>query len=148
MVETLNEAPHFPLEGPLEVEVARALTALLADLGLSHKEVTVVFVDDARIRDLNRAHREVDAPTDVLSYPTSEPDDIAEGFVMPEVPHLGDIIISVETAERQSAEQGHTLVQEVKTLAAHALTHLLGYDHPTEEAWKRFRSAQARILTL
>lgn len=150
MVETLNEVPRFPLkEGPLEVEeVARALTALLGDLGLSHKEVTVVFVDDAKITELNRVHREVDAPTDVLSYPTSEPDDLAEGFVMPEIPHLGDIIISVETAQRQAAEHAHSLTQEVKTLAAHALTHLLGYDHPTEEAWKRFKSAQARILTL
>ena len=145
MVETLNEAPRFPLDTE---EVARALCALLVDLGLSRKEVTLVFVDDAKIRDLNRAHREVDAPTDVLSYPTSEPDDVAEGFVMPEIPHLGDVIISVETAQRQAAERGHSLVQEVKTLAAHGVTHLLGYDHPTEEAWKRFRSNQARILTL
>ena len=127
--------------------MARALAALMADLG-SHKEVTLVFVDDAKIQRLNRAHRGVDAPTDVLSYPTSEPDDAADGFVMPDVPHLGDIVISVETAQRQATEQGHSLTQEVKTLAAHALTHLLGYDHPTEEAWKRFRSNQARILTL
>ena len=148
MVETLNEAPHFPLKEAEVAEVARALAALMADLGVSHKEVTVVFVDDAKIRELNRAHREVDAPTDVLSYPTFEPDDVAEGFVMPEIPHLGDVIISVETAQRQATEQGHSLVQEVKTLAAHGVTHLLGYDHPTEEAWERFRSNQARILTL
>ncbi len=128
--------------------MARALTALMIDLGLSRREVTVVFVDDAKITELNRAHRGVDAPTDVLSYPTSEPDDITEGFVMPEIPHLGDIVISVETAQRQAAEHAHSLVQEVKTLAAHAVTHLLGYDHPTEEAWERFKSNQARILTL
>ena len=145
MVETLNEAPRFPLEVE---EVARALGALLVDLGLPHKEVTVVFVDDSRIHALNLAHREVDAPTDVLSYPTSEPDDEAVRFVIPEIPHLGDIIISVETAQRQAAERGHSLAQEVKTLAAHAMTHLLGYDHPTEEAWERFRSNQALILTL
>lgn len=120
----------------------------MVELALSHKEVTVVLVDDAKIRDLNSAHRQVDAPTDVLSYPTSEPDDLADGFVMPDIPHLGDIIISLETAQRQAAERGHTLAQEVKTLAAHALTHLLGYDHGTEEAWKRFRSNQALILTL
>ena len=131
------------------MEVARALAELMAELPhLTHKEVTVVLVDDASIRDLNRAHRGIDAPTDVLSYPTSEPDDLANGFVIPEIPHLGDIIISVETAERQAAARGHTLIQEVKTLAAHGLTHLLGYDHPTEEAWERFRSNQALILTL
>ena len=146
MVEILNEAPRCPLE--LEGEVARALAALMVELALSHKEVTVVLVDDAKIRDLNSAHRQVDAPTDVLSYPTSEPDDLADGFVMPDIPHLGDIIISLETAQRQAAERGHTLVQEVKTLAAHALTHLSGYDHGTEEAWEKFRSNQALILTL
>ena len=145
MVEILNEAPHFPLE----VEaLERALTALMTHLDLEHKEVTVVLVDDAKIHELNLAHREMDAPTDVLSYPTFEPDDAIDGFFMPDIPHLGDVIISLETAQTQAAEEGHTLLQEVKTLAAHALTHLLGYDHPTEEAWRRFRSNQALILTL
>lgn len=143
MVEILNEAPHFPLE---VAALERALTALMVRLNLEHKEVTLVLVDDAKIQGLNLAHREVDAPTDVLSYPTFEPDDVADGFVMPPIPHLGDIIISLETAQKQATEQGHTLLQEVKTLAAHGLTHLLGYDHPTEEAWKRFRRNQALIL--
>ena len=117
-------------------------------LGLDDKEVTVVFVDDAKIHDLNRAHREVDAPTDVLSYPTSEPDDLEDDLHMPSIPHLGDIIISLETAQKQAAQHGHSVEQEVKTLAAHALTHLLGYDHPTEDAWERFRENQTLILTL
>ena len=146
MVEILNEAPHCLHE--VEEALARALTALLTSLELQDKEVTVVLVDDAKIHALNLSHREVDAPTDVLSYPTFEPGDLADGLLMPTIPHLGDIIISLETAQRQAAEQGHTLEREVKTLAAHALTHLLGYDHPTEEAWQRFRENQALILTL
>ncbi len=145
MVEILNEAPHFPLE----VEaLERALTAFMVRLELEHQEVTVVLVDDAKIHDLNLAHREVDAPTDVLSYPTFEPDDATDGFMMPAIPHLGDIIISLETAQRQATEQGHTLLQEVKRLAAHGFTHLLGYDHASEEAWQRFESNQALILRM
>ena len=147
MVEILNEAPHCLRDIRVE-EVARALTRLMETLKLYDKEITVVFVDDDKIHELNRAHREVDAPTDVLSYPTSEPDDDTEGFTMPSIPHLGDIIISVETAQKQAVEQGHSVEQEVKTLAAHAVTHLLGYDHPTEDAWEKFKENQALILTL
>ena len=151
MVEILNEVPHSLRElgeEALERDLERALERLMERLGLEGREVTVVLVDDAKIGELNRAHREVDAPTDVLSYPTFEPDDLADGLMIPAVPHLGDIIISLETAQQQAAEQGHSLAQEVKTLAAHGLTHLLGYDHPTEDAWRRFRNNQVLILTL
>ena len=150
MVEILNEAPHSLHKVDQEElrDLERALERLMERLGLNGKEVTIVLVDDAKIQTLNRAHREVDAPTDVLSYPTFEPDDLADGLMMPAIPHLGDIIISLETAYQQASEQGHSLAQEVKTLAAHGLTHLLGYDHPTEAAWQRFRSNQALILRL
>ena len=151
MVEILNEAPHCLHrvdQEELERDLERALERLMEHLGLSNKEVTVVLVDDAKIQTLNRAHREVDTPTDVLSYPAFEPDDLTDSLMMPAIPHLGDIIISLETAQQQAAEQGHSLTQEVKTLAAHGLTHLLGYDHEAEAAWQRFRNNQALILKL
>ena len=120
----------------------------MTHLEVAHKEVTLVLMDDAGIRALNHAHRGVDAPTDVLSYPSTEPDDLNDSLGVPETFHLGDILISVETAQAQAAEHGHSLSQELQTLAAHGLTHLLGYDHETEAAWERFRSNQALILTL
>jgi probable rRNA maturation factor len=114
----------------------------MAYLRLHKRQLTVVLMDDAAIRRYNREHRGVDEATDVLAYPTAEPDDVA----VPAVPHLGDIFISVETAARQAAEHGHDLASEVKVLAAHGLTHLLGYDHPTEEAWRVFHHHQQLIL--
>ncbi|ADI13580.1 rRNA maturation RNase YbeY [Truepera radiovictrix] len=139
MIEILAERPY-----PFRKRLQAVVTALKAELGAGDKELTIVLVDDPKIRELNRAHRGEDAPTDVLSYPLAEPDDA--GF--PEVPHLGDIVISLDTAARQAAAQGHTLELEVVTLAAHGLTHLLGFDHPTEEAWTTFRQNQARAAAL
>lgn len=118
------------------------LERFMVELGLEARELTLVLCDDARIRELNAAHRNVDAATDVLSYPTSEPDD--DWHIT--VPHLGDVIISVDTARRQAKAAGHSLEQEILILAAHGLTHLLGYDHPTEDAWTVFNDHQKRIL--
>lgn len=136
----LGEVQRYPSPERLQ----EVLEKLMADLGAADKELTLVLVDDQEMQTLNRDHRGVDAPTDVLSYPLAEPED--EGF--PEVPHLGDVIISLDTAERQAEARGHPLELEVVTLAAHGLTHLLGFDHPTEEAWKTFHHNQARAVAL
>jgi probable rRNA maturation factor len=123
-------------------ELGQVLARFMAALDLAEREVTLVLCDDSRIRELNAAHRDVDAATDVLSYPTSEPDDDWT-FILP---HLGDIIISIDTARAQAQQAGHSLEQEILILAAHGLTHLLGYDHPTEDAWTIFNDHQKRIL--
>ena len=140
MVEVLDETNRFPHVNTLR----DATQSLLEELGLAERELTVVLQDDETIRQLNRDHRGIDSPTDVLSYPTAEPDD--DGI--PIVPHLGDIIISVDTAARQASEHGHDLLGEVLVLTAHGLTHLRGFDHSTEEEWNIFRVTQQRILGL
>lgn len=140
MVEILDETNRFPHER----ELRTLLQALLDEYGLGDRELTLVLMEDAAIRELNRDHRGEDEPTDVLSYPTAEPDDAG----MPTVAHLGDIFIGLGVAERQAAERGHDLLSETLVLAAHGLTHLRGYDHPTEEAWQIFDTAQRRILEL
>lgn len=117
-----------------------ALERLMLELDQGDKSLTVVFVNDAEIRALKLEHWGEDAATDVLSFPTFEPGD---PFVPP---HLGDIVISLETATRQAFEQQHSLEAEVKILAAHSLWHLLGHDHNSEQEWKKFRKVQARIL--
>lgn len=140
MTEILGEARRYPSRNALKA----ALNALKTELGVGDKQLTVVLVDDAEIQALNQEHLDVDGSTDVLSFPLLELGD--EGF--PDVPHLGDVVISLDTAQRQADAAGHALEVEVATLAAHGLTHLLGFDHPTEDAWAEFRANQTRILAL
>lgn len=139
-VEILDETHRYRALDRLE----QALQALLTELALDDREVTLVLVDDAVMAERNARDRGVDGATDVLSYPTFEPDDL--GF--PQVPHLGDIFIGLDTAARQAAERGHDLEQEVLVLAAHGLTHLRGFDHTDEVRWRPFRAAEGRILEL
>ena len=83
--------------------------------------VTLVVTSDRRIRGLNRTWRGQDKATDVLSFPAGDDPGPA--------PHLGDIVISRETAARQARHEGHSLATELRVLALHGLLHLLGYDH-------------------
>lgn len=91
-------------------------------------EISVTFVDDAQIQELNAQHRNIDKSTDVLSFPLGEngvydinPDNGAK--------MLGDIVISMERAVAQAEEYGHPLQREVAFLTVHSMLHLLGYDH-------------------
>lgn len=81
-------------------------------------KIEIVFVGDEKITQLNAQYRHHNAPTDVLSFASSEAEDL-----------LGSIVISLETADRQAAQAGTSLLDEVKTLAGHGFLHLLGYDH-------------------
>ncbi|WP_036270395.1 rRNA maturation RNase YbeY [Meiothermus rufus] len=138
----VNLVAHTPLPRGLRPALRRALSGLLRELGHPDKALTLVLTNDSQIRALKRQHWGEDSPTDVLSFPTYEPGDP----FMP--PHLGDIVISLETAQRQAKAQGHRLLDEVKVLAAHGLWHLLGHDHTSEAEWAGFRQVQARILEL
>jgi probable rRNA maturation factor len=104
-----------------------SLDAAMAFREVQDRTVTVVLVGDRTIRRLKRETWGEDAVTDVLSFPTFVPGD---PFVPP---HLGDIVISLDTAARQAAARGHDLTHEVALLASHGLTHLLGFDHPHAE---------------
>jgi probable rRNA maturation factor len=86
--------------------------------------VDVTFVDDDEMRELNRTWRGRDAPTDVLSFAA------LEGEVIPGLEEeLGSIVVSLPTARRQAADNGHALADEVAVLVTHGLLHLLGLDH-------------------
>jgi probable rRNA maturation factor len=139
MVEILDETNRYPSTRRL----GKVLETFLREQKIL-KTVTLVLCDDATIQQMNLADRGENYATDVLSYPTMEPDDVD----MPEIDHLGDVFISIDTAERQAKTQGHDLESEVLTLAAHGITHLRGFDHTTEDEWTIFRSAQQRVLEL
>lgn len=108
-------------------------------------EVSVTFVDNEKIRALNAEHRGIDRETDVLSFPAFTDD----GFeVNPENDAiiLGDIVISLEKANAQSEEYGHSMLRETAFLIAHSLFHLLGYDHETEAEEKEMFEKQENVL--
>ena len=90
-------------------------------------EVSLSFVDNDEIKELNREYRGVDKETDVLSFPMDQ-DFIMEGPVL-----LGDIIISVEMAFQQADDLGHSLYREIAYLTAHSMFHLMGYDHMEDD---------------
>ncbi|WP_176142552.1 rRNA maturation RNase YbeY [Halobacillus hunanensis] len=110
-------------------------------------EVSISFVDNNYIRELNRNYRQKDQSTDVISFAMQE---LGEGEVevqSSEIPAiLGDIVISVDKAKEQSEEFGHSFERELGFLALHGFLHLLGYDHMENEDEKTMFSRQEEIL--
>lgn len=100
-------------------------------------EVSISFVDDEEIKNLNNSYRNIDKATDVLSFPLYDGEEDT-----PYIPLLGDIVISLETAKRQSEEFGHTIEREVAYLTAHSMFHLLGYDHLEDDDKKEMREKE------
>ena len=105
-------------------------------------EVSLSFVDNEEIHELNRQYRGVDRATDVLSFPL-----LTDDFdVEIEEEALGDIVISLERALEQSEEYNHSFEREVCFLVCHSMFHLLGYDHDTEENTKDMRKREEDVL--
>lgn len=108
--------------------------------GLSTEvEVSISFVDNAEIKELNKEYRGIDESTDVLSFPMDE--DMIVPMLL-----LGDIIISMETAMDQANEFGHSLDREIAYLIAHSMFHLMGYDHMDEEEKREMRSKEKQVM--
>lgn len=113
--------------------------------GLDRKgEVSLVFVDDDYIQQLNREYRGIDSPTDVLSFSMVE----GEPLIHEQEDELilGDVVISLETARRQCKEYGHSLYQEVAYLTIHGVLHLLGYDHQEEQEKQEMQNKEQIII--
>lgn len=103
-------------------------------------EISISFVDNEEIKDLNREYRTIDKETDVLSFPIDD-DFLTEGPIL-----LGDIIISLEKAFEQSIDFGHSLDREIAYLTAHSMFHLLGYDHMEEDEKNIMRDKEKEIM--
>ena len=117
--------------------------AVLAAMGEGENhpaEVHLFYTDDAGIRAVNKEQRGVDKPTDVLSFPMGTVD-FATGRMF-----LGDVIVSLPTAQRQARAYGHGYQRELCYLAVHGTLHLLGYDHDAEEDRLIMREAEERVL--
>lgn len=121
--------------------------ALALDLSpLQAYEVSLRLTDDATVQDLNHQYRHQDRPTDVLSFAALEADPLPPEVLAVEPLYLGDIIISLDTAQRQAQAQGHSLRWETVWLAAHGFLHLLGWDHPDDESLVKMLDQQAVLL--
>ncbi|MGP1471214.1 MAG: rRNA maturation RNase YbeY [Schwartzia sp. (in: firmicutes)] len=113
--------------------------------GVSKGEVSVTLTDDAYIRTLNHQYRQMDRPTDVLSFALNEGAE-PEIFGGSDIDVLGDIVLSVERAEAQAAEYGHSLRREIAFLTVHGMLHLLGYDHIEEADRQEMEQEQKAVM--
>lgn len=112
-----------------------------------NSEVSVLIVDNSYIQELNFIYRQQSRPTDVLSFAMNELGDEEPDYdSSAEVNVLGDIVISLEQAQLQSEEYGHSLNRELGFLVAHGMLHLLGYDHETEEEKKVMRELEEKVM--
>jgi probable rRNA maturation factor len=124
--------------------LGKALVMRAADLTLELEgttgDLTIVLTDEAQLHELNRQYLGVDAPTDVLSFPSGDAD--------PETgkTYLGDVVLSVPHAELQARAGGHKLEAEVQLLVVHGVLHLLGHDHASAADKAAMWAAQARVL--
>lgn len=117
--------------------------------------VSVMLTDDEGIHSVNREFRNVDRPTDVLSFPMNEltpgafDPDACEWDYETECAMLGDMVISMERCAEQAETYGHSFAHEVSYLTVHSVLHLLGYDHVDEgEDKRRMRAREKEIMRL
>lgn len=144
-ISILNHQEVLPIDDELETVLMDLINLTLDEEDLNYDgEVSVMFVDDEAIHELNKNHRDKDSPTDVLSFPQYESikdDEEIDPYII-----LGDIVISTETAIRQAESFGHSLLREIGFLVVHSMFHLFGYDHDTDEHTKEMRQKEEKVL--
>lgn len=135
--QAVDDAP----ESLLCSSASSIATAILDCLGRADAELSVAFVDDDRMRELNRDWRGKDSTTDVLSFSQIEGEPFSSMTEM-----LGDVVISVPVLEKQAADGGWTVEEELARLLLHGMLHLLGFDHEEEEDARAMRFEEGRIV--
>lgn len=143
-ISIINNQDYLEINEELENIITDLINLSLESEKVSGEgEVSILFTDDKEIHELNKTHRDIDKSTDVLSFPQYDSkDDInTEMYFI-----LGDIVISTETAKRQSVEYDHSLNREIGFLVVHSILHLLGYDHINEDEGDIMRSKEKKIL--
>ena len=111
--------------------------------------ITITFTTPEEIHKINKEYRQVDRPTDVLSFPMFERKELEEKIEKQDFEHedvLGDIIISIEKVKEQAEEYGHSFERELSYMVVHGFYHLMGYDHIKEEDKKEMRPKEDKIL--
>ncbi|MCQ2559781.1 MAG: rRNA maturation RNase YbeY [Clostridia bacterium] len=142
-----NEQKIYPLTEALEKLLDTVCQTAVQAEGLTGGdwEISLVLADNAYIQELNRDYRGLDRPTDVLSFALEEGEEMPNPLA---VRMLGDIVLSLEKAQEQAEEFGHSLEREIAYLTVHGVLHLLGYDHMLEADKIIMRSKEEEILGL
>ena len=145
-VYSQNQQNAVPVTPALRALLRRAIRTTLKAEGFAQPaEVSLTFVNNTEIRELNRTYRNKDAATDVLSFPLYD-------FAAGERPlpvgtaELGDIVLSLERAAEQAAELGHSMEREAAFLCIHSTLHLLGYDHERSAEDEEIMCARQREI--
>ena len=128
---------------PVDIEaIEKQADQILDYLDVSDKELSVLVVDDARIRQLNHQYRDKDYATDVLSFPQLDEDE--EPGIDQHL--LGDVVLSIETAELQAKEHDLSLEEELILLLIHGILHLMGFDHERSDSEAVAMQKKSRML--
>ena len=130
----------LPIDPVLLQHAAREVMDYIG--GDTDVDITIILTDDAQIHELNKQYRGIDAPTDVLSFPSGDTDPDSNRL------YLGDVVISYPRAQAQAEAGGHPVEAELQLLVVHGVLHLSGYDHVEEQGKSGMRAAQAEILVL
>ncbi len=147
MIYFANEQKKHKLTNKFLLLIRKAIMATLEYEGVGGGcEVSVTFTDNTGIHALNREYRNIDRPTDVLSFPQIDFEN--DGVDLKDVYYkiLGDIVISLEKAAEQGSEIGHSREHEAAFLTVHSTLHLLGYDHELGEAEEKEMFAKQKAI--
>lgn len=159
MLYTENRQNKLEIKDEFLEKVANICDFALKEEGVGCEyQISLLFVDNDEIREINRETRNIDKTTDVLSFPMLDYEedkvfnemylnyDFNETFKDGDELVLGDMVLSLEKAMEQSKEYGHSYEREVGYLIIHSVLHLLGYDHIQENDKKRMRKREEEIL--
>ncbi len=142
----------LPDEDLLEELLSKALEHVLGEMDISWRkraiELSVTLTDDIEIRALNLEHRDMDAATDVLSFPLLSRGESPEKWSKDESPVvLGDVVVSVQTIARQADERGILLLERFSECLVHGVMHLLGWDHSSDQTRKRMEAMEDGLIS-
>jgi probable rRNA maturation factor len=138
LIDVLVESPLWKDVSGAKAAVRTAIGAAAHEISSPAGEVAVVLTDDAALRKLNREWRNIDKPTNVLSFPAS-----ATG---PAASMLGDIVIAYETLARESRDEGKEFVHHLSHIAVHGFLHLMGYDHQSDSDAAAMEKLESAVL--
>lgn len=159
MIYIDNRQSKLPVDKDFQEQIIKVIDFALKEEEVEIKyQVSVVFVDNEEIRQINKETRAIDKATDVLSFPMLDYKDkkvykelyknynfdityLDEGELI-----LGDVVLSLERAREQSKEYNHSYIRECSYLVVHSILHLLGYDHMEDEDKKIMRKREEEIL--
>ncbi|MBV9954773.1 MAG: rRNA maturation RNase YbeY [Pseudolabrys sp.] len=142
-VDILVQSPHWREHDGSEAAVRDAIAAAAKLVPGADGEISVLLTDDAAMRALNNTWRNIDQPTNVLSFPAA---DGASDSPAGQPGHLGDIAVGYETLVRECTAEGKDFLHHLSHMAVHGFLHLIGYDHQTDSEAEDMERLESAIL--